>query len=513
MGQHVIKANNALFKQLKLDGDIDRVGFKDLGAGGIACASVELAEASHYGAEIELDSVPVAMKALHPAVILCSETQERFMWVAAPDITPKILSHYNETFALPQVSPGAQAIVIGKIRNDQRYRVYQHGELVVDALAADVVEGIGYDRPEKLAKRQYQEPAIAELSDYNDTLLALLQHENIASRDAIVETYDKQVQGRTVIEAGLADAGVITPFNSDEFPVEIRHTGVALSLDQNPRYCHIDPYWGTVNAVAEAVRNVASVGAMPLALTDCLCFGNPEKPEQMADFNQAVNALADACQQYALHHYPEAHLPVIAGNVSFYNESQGNAIPASPMISCIGSLADVKRVVTKDLKQHHSVLLLVGERRDECGGSVYYQLHKHYGAQVPKPDIGQLQRQVQALLAVIERGEVLACHDIADGGLAVALAEMSFKNKIGLDVQVASELPADKVLFSETGGFILEVAASSVTFVRALFAEQRVDVVPIGKTTPGIMLKMQHLIELSIDVAYQAWHDGLRQKL
>src|SRR3990167_1102539 len=145
--------------------------------------------------------------------------------------------------------------------------------------------------------------------------------------------YDKQVQGRTIIEAGAADAGVMQPFNEEKYPDEIRLTGIALSLDQCPRYNKIDPYWGAVNAVVESARNVAAVGALPQALTDCLCFGNPEKPEQMWDFTESVRGIADACKAIGLKEFPDASLPVISGNVSFYNESKTGVISRSPMVS------------------------------------------------------------------------------------------------------------------------------------------------------------------------------------
>ncbi len=237
--------------------------------------------------------------------------------------------------------------------------------------------------------KNVSEPMIATPTDFNAVLLQLLAHENIASRAPIFETYDKQVQGRTVIEAGWADAGVMAPFNDDNYPNEIRKTGIALSLDQNPRYNKIDAYWGGVNAVVESVRNVVAVGATPLAITDCLCFGNPEKPEQMNQFVESVRGIVDACHAVKVKNHPKATLPVIAGNVSFYNESAQGAIPPSPMISCLGSLPDVANVVTYDLKRSESQLVLIGERKDECGGSVYYQLHHELGTQVPKPDLSK----------------------------------------------------------------------------------------------------------------------------
>ena len=511
--RHLLKANYALFNLLRENKLIDQVGFKDLGAGGVACASVEIAEASGYGAEIDLDKVPTSMSHLHPSVILCSETQERFMWVVPPELVDMILTHYNQTFALPEISAGAQAAVVGKIRTDGMYVVKYHGEQIVHARASDVTKGILYDRPYAPALKQFSEPTLPAISDYNGVLLKLLAHENIASRAPIFEMYDKQVQGRTVIEAGEADAGVMQPFNDDRYAKELQHVGIALSLDQCPRYNKIDPYWGAVNAVVESARNVAAVGALPQAITDCLCFGNPEKPEQMWDFTESVRGIADACQAIGLKEYPGASLPVISGNVSLYNESKNGAIPASPMISCLGNMPDVRKVITKNFQRSDSILMMVGERKDECGGSVYYDLHGELGANVPKPDLTQIAAEIFAVTDAIKQGLVLSAHDISDGGIAVALAEMSFKNQRGVSVDIPGDLAIDKKLFSETGGYVLEVSKEKLTEFKKVFAHYRAPVWVIGHTIQQPILQMQENINLPIKDAQTAWENGLREKL
>src|SRR5579883_2313616 len=511
--RHLLKANYALFNILREKNLIDRVGFKDLGAGGVACASVELAEAGGFGAEIDLEKVPTSMSHLHPSVILCSETQERFMWVVAPDLADLILTHYNETFALPQISAGAQAKVVGKIRTDGMYVVKYHGEKIVNARACDVTKGILYDRPYTPSQKKFSEPNLPTPTDFNDVLLKLLAHENIASRAPIFEMYDKQVQGRTIIEAGEADAGVMQPFNEEKYPEEIRNTGIALSLDQTPRYNKIDPYWGAINAVVEAARNITAVGALPQTVTDCLCFGNPEKPEQMWDFTESVRGIADACKAIGLKAYPGASLPVISGNVSLYNESKSGAIPASPMISCLGNMPDVRKVITKNFQRTDSHLVLVGKRKDECGGSVYYDLFNELGANVPKPDLTTIAAEIFAVNDAIQQELVLSAHDISDGGLAVALAEMTFKKQIGLTMNYSDELSREKLLFSETGGFVLEVAREKMTALKNLFAHYHVPVFEIGHTNTTKKLKMLDCIDLEVSTAKTAWENGLRDKL
>jgi phosphoribosylformylglycinamidine synthase len=510
--RHLLKANYALFTRLQEMGLIDKVGFKDLGAGGIACATVELADASGYGAEVHLEKIPVSMNDLPPYVVLCSETQERFMWVVPPEAVELILHHYNERFALPDMASQAKAAVIGKIRTDGRYVVTYQGTTLVDAEARDITRGIRYDRPLQPVQKNLSEPTILA-EDANPLLLKLLSHQNIASRAPVLERYDKQVQGRTLMEAGEADAGLLMPFNEEKFPEEIRFTGIALSLDQNPRYNKIDAYWGAVNAVVESARNVAATGATPQAITDCLCFGNPENPQHLWEFSESIRGIVDACRAIGLPGEAGASLPIISGNVSLYNESNNQAIPPSPMIACLGSMPDARKACPAHFQRAGSHLILLGERRDECGGSVYYQLHHQLGANVPKPNLATLGAEIQAVTNAIQQGLVLSAHDISEGGIAVTLAEMSFKNPIGVDVHLPFELPTPTLLFGESGGFILEIDESSYQAVTALLAQHHTPFWIIGKTTANPTLKMQNNVHLSIHDAKVAWENGLREKL
>ncbi|MDP6836063.1 MAG: phosphoribosylformylglycinamidine synthase subunit PurL [Candidatus Marinimicrobia bacterium] len=511
--RHLMKATYALFDILREKGLYDKVGFKDLGAGGIACASVELVDNAGYGAEVHLDQAHISMKNLHPSVILCSETQERFMWVTHPDVTSLILKHYNDTFDLPNVSKGAAARVMGNVRADGQYIVHNNGEALVDAPASQVTKGFLYHRNYKAPVRDFVEPDIPEPEDYNTILLQILSHENIASREAVFETYDKQVQGRTVVESGQSDAGVMQPFNDDSYPEEIRTIGITLATDHNPRYSKIDPYWGAVNAVVESVRNVAAVGATPQAITDCLCFGNPEKEDQMWQFAEAARGVAEACKTIKLKEHPDHPVPIIAGNVSFYNESRNGAIPPSPIVSCLGKLKDVNRVITMSFQQIDSVLLMVGARKDELGGSVYYSLHNELGTNVPQPDPEEVKNQIYALTDCIYSGLILACHDISDGGVAVAIAEMTFANEIGCKVTIPGDMATEKLLFSETGGFALEVSLENVNAVQTTFSRYGLEATVIGNTAIDELLQINNVIQLPVCEAQEAWTNGLREKL
>ena len=511
--RHLLKSTYALFSVLKEKGLVENIGFKDLGAGGVACASVELAETSGYGSEVWMDKIHIGMDNLHPSVYLCSETQERFMWVSPPEVTALILDHYNKVFDLPGVSAGAMASVIGKIRADGQYIVHNGNEEIVNVPAAEVTEGFLYDRPYEVRKNNFTEPNLSEPVDYNQVLLDILSHENMASREPIFEQYDKQVQGRSFTETGLADSGVLAPFNSEKYPEEIRNVGIALSTDHNPRHGLISPYWGGVNAVVEAMRNVTAVGATPHAITDCLCFGNPENPHQMWEFVESVRGVADACHAITLKDNPNDATPIIAGNVSFYNESKTGAIPPSPIVSCLGKLKDVNKTIPMAFQKTDSILLMVGKRKDEFGGSVYYSLYGELGANVPKPNLEEVKNQIFALTDCIDNGLILSSHDIADGGIASAIAEMTFGNEIACEVTISGEMSKDKLLFSETGGFVLEVTSKNIDAVKNTFFKYGLGVDAIGRTIVQPSFVINDVINLSVRKAKEAWTNGLREKL
>ena len=511
--RHLLKSTYALFNILKEKNLINNIGFKDLGAGGIACASVELADTSGYGSEVWMDKIHIGMENLHPSVYLCSETQERFMWVSPPELTNFIVDHYNTAFDLPGVSAGSMASIIGKIRNDGQYIVHNGNEEIVNAPAKDVTEGFLYNRPFEQRETTFLEPNLSEPLDYNQVLLNILSHENMASREPVFEQYDKQVQGRTQMETGVADAGVMSPFNSEKYPSEIRNVGIALSTDHNPRHGLINPYWCGVNSVVEAMRNVAAVGTTPHAITDCLCFGSPENPHQMWDFVESVRGIAEACRAITLKDNPDHPTPIIAGNVSFYNESKSGAIPPSPIVSCLGRIQDVNKIIPMHFQKSDSIILMVGERKDELGGSVYYSLYNELGINLPRPDLKEVKNQIFALNNCIEKRLVLSCHDIADGGVASAVAEMTFGNEIGCDIKIINDLRTDKTLFSETGGFVLELSMNNIEAVQSIFSNYGIELIKIGSTNNSGVMVFNNVIKLSVKKVKDAWTNGLREKL
>ncbi|MBU1131226.1 phosphoribosylformylglycinamidine synthase subunit PurL [Patescibacteria group bacterium] len=526
--RHLLESTYDLFKTLKEKHLLDRVGFKDLGGGGILCATVEMADAAGYGAEIWLEKIHVAMLNLPPQVVLAAETQERFMWIVHPDITSLILDHYNKKWALPEVSTGARASVIGKVTVGGQYAVKHQGVKVIEAQACDITEGLKYDRPIKEPNQKNQEPRLrqgfgGQAKNLNQILLKILEHENISSRDCIYERYDKTVQGLTIIEPGRADAGVMSPLIAEDLPEDLKKIGIALSVDCNPFYSRISPYWGAVNAVAEAMRNVAAVGAVPWAVTDCLNYGNPEKPEQMWQFVEGVRGVAEACKNIHLKGHGDAPVPVVSGNVSLYNESKKGAVDPSAIIACLGRMSDYHKAITMEFKEPDSVIMLIGQRKDELGGSVYYQLHNELGANVPQLDFTEVKNQIYAVTDLIDEGLLLSCHDISDGGLATAIAEMCFggdaKNRIGCDVELDNtsdiDLHSSIKLFSETGGFVLET--KNPDKVRQICKKNNVEAIKIGMTNDEGRMNVNNQNEKIIDIEVaemaEEWLNGLREKI
>ena len=512
--RHLLKATYGLFDILRHRKLLSQVGFKDLGAGGIACASVELADAAGLGAHVNIDDVFVGMDDLPPEVILCAETQERYMWVCHPDVTALILDHYNVTFDLPAIAQGAQAKVIGRITQEPQFVVETKGKRIVSAKACDVTQGLMYDRPMSKPHREYSEPYLnPSIDELHDIALKVLSHENIASRAPIYERYDKNVQGISVLEPGEADAGVMQPFMDKQWPEEIRNTGIALSVDQNPRYCMIDPYMGGAHAVIESMRNVAAVGASPIALTDCLNFGNPEKEEQMWEFAQGVRGVADAAKAISLKHHPGHSVPIISGNVSLYNESQGKSIAPSPIIGCLGRLKDVNKALSMHFKKSDSLIYMIGNRKNELGGSVYYDIFSEIGKNIPHPDFELAQKEMYCIIDAIDQSLLLSAHDISDGGILCTISEMAFRYEIGCSVTIPGDLPLSTLLFSETGGFVCEVSRENEDRFIDLCKQANVVSHMIGRTQVYKQLAFNKSVTIELQKAKNAWTYGLRDKL
>ncbi|MBN1236094.1 MAG: phosphoribosylformylglycinamidine synthase subunit PurL [Methanotrichaceae archaeon] len=514
----LFKANADLFSLTREEGI--EIGFKDLGGGGFTCATSEMGSAGGFGMEINLDDMHKADD--FPAEVLSiAETQERFLIVSPPELREKILKIYNEDWDLPNVYEGARASVVGKINTGDRFTVSYKGEIVCDVPIQHLTQGIRYQREEKERIISLAEPEMPEPEDYNEVLLKILSSPNIASREHVYRYYDTEVMGNAVIRPGEADAGLIAPVRGEKF-------GVALAVDSNPFYGRISPYWGGATAVAEAMRNVAAIGAVPSTLTDCLNYGNPEKPEAFWEFREGVKGLAESCKKLYLKGYEDQQLPVpiVSGNVSFYNESPQGSVDPSPVVACVGIMKDFSKAITMELKAAGDKLFLIGPRFDELGGSEYYRtILGVTGANVPIVRFDLERNMIYAVIDAIEEGLLAAAHDISNGGLAASVAEMAltrpakFGVELDLDNVQGSDngMRTDKILFSESSGFVLEAKPGKEARLVELLKSYNLEPMLIGKVSNKRRIVMSRagnaVADLELDGARNAWTTGLAEAM
>ena len=490
-------------------------GFKDLGAGGIACASSELAAAGGFGMDVDLDQVPTPDRPLPPEVIACSETQERFAMVIPERLVPRLLAIYNEEYALPLVYDGARAAVVGRVRADDRYRILRGGQPVCDAPVEVITAGIEHKRPERPRPPRPPERTLPEVRDHDALFRKLIGSPNLGSRDPILRYYDTEVQARQVIRAGDADASVIQPIPGAPL-------GCALSVAGNPWFVAADPYTGSMHAVYEALRNLAAVGARPLALTDCLNFGNPEDPEVFHDFTRSVRGLGDAARALGPKGIAGPPVPYVSGNVSFYNESStGRSIEPSPIVAALGVLDDYAVAITWGLKRAGSAIVLTGPRGDKTGASqLRHALTGETGGELPALDLELERTRLYAVLEEVRRGAALACHDIARGGLAIAAFEMAFAGHaaqgLGVEIQLdglASTAPEVRA-YGESPGFLLEVDTKHADEAVGRLRDRGLDATIIGRTLPEPRFRMTDgvatLIDAPLDELARIHFDAIR---
>ncbi len=461
------------------------IGFKDLGAGGISCAFSEMPEASGFGAKIDLDKVNKAFANLLPEVIACSETQERFAIAVPTRVSKEIVRIFNEKFEMPHLYTGAGATVIGRVTTDGRFQITHGGRVVCDAAMDVITSGIAYRREQKKRERQLALPVSAAKTDLRESLLALLGSVNISDKAAIYQHYDCEVQGHAVLRPGEADASV-------EMFVPGASVALVASIGSHSRIGLIDPYAGGAWSVFEATRNAACVGALPLCITDCLNFGDPEDPGVFHEFVESVRGIGDACRALTLFG-DNSPLPVISGNVSLYNQSEkGSAIAPTPIVACAARLDDASRARGFALKQVGSRLVLLGRLHDDLGGSEYERLFGNHGhARAPQPDFGFEKALVQALVAGFSKRLVLAAHDVALGGLLVTVAEMAIASapfEVGAKLELGDASAAK--CFSEMGGIVVEVSDASWEECAAVLKQHSVPFLEIGRTAEAPELRV-----------------------
>jgi phosphoribosylformylglycinamidine synthase len=480
-------ANAELFRRIRERGI--PAGFKDLGAGGVACATSELAAAGGRGAAIRLEALHRVERPLRPEVLLCAETQERFCWVLPEGFAAEACDLYNREFALGSVYAGAAARVIGHATAEGQFRVTWEDEVVVDCPVEAITAGRRVQRP---ARRRPQAAPLKmhrRHADPHGALLALLSSYNGCSREYLFRHYDSEVQGRTWLRPGEGDATVFAAAPG-------RGLGVAVAVGGNPYWCAADPELGARHAVAEACRNVACVGGRPWALTDCLNFGHPEDPRVMGDFAATLEGLAVAAEALGHLAHKGAALPYVSGNVSLYNQTGRRAVPPSPIVLCAGVVRDLTSSVGLGLARAGDFLILVGEPRDQLTGSAYARELLGQATSAP-PDLSLEHEARLHELAVLaaEGGWVRAAHDVSDGGLATTLAEMvmasPLQRSLGADVDLGVlEAESSLALFSERSGVVFEVNPQRATILFQSARERGLLAWPIGTVTSSPRLRV-----------------------
>ncbi|WP_100403663.1 phosphoribosylformylglycinamidine synthase subunit PurL [Bacillus sp. FJAT-42315] len=466
------------------------VGIQDMGAAGLTSSSAEMASKAGSGIEMNMDLVPQREIGMTPYEMMLSESQERMLIVVKKGREKEI----EDLFAKYDL----EAESIGRVTDDGMLRLLHKGEVVAevpaDALAEDAPV---YYKPssEPAYYREFQEmdEIVPEVTNYKETLLQLLSQPTIASKEWVYGQYDYQVRTNTVVSPG-SDAAVIRVRDTEK--------ALAMTTDCNSRYIYLDPETGGKIAVAEAARNIVCSGGEPLAITDCLNFGNPEKPEIFWQLEKATDGMSEACRVL--------HTPVIGGNVSLYNETNGVAVYPTPVVGMVGLIKDLSHITTQTFKQAGDFIYVIGETEAEFGGSELQKLHNdgNVFGKAPKLDLAVEEMRQKALLQAIQQGTIQSAHDMAEGGFAVALAEKAFRTGLGAEVTVeGNEIAA---LFSETQSrFIVTVSKENREAFEAIIPEAKL----IGEVTTAANLTIKHnneaIIQAEVGELEAAWRGAI----
>jgi phosphoribosylformylglycinamidine synthase len=492
------------------------IGFKDLGAGGIACAVSEIVDRGGFGAEIHLDRCHLSFEDIEPQAVACSETQERYCLAVPAHFSETVLRVYNDDFELPHIYRGARASVIGRVTARRDVVMYWKDRVVAELPAPTITEGISYDRQAAAPAADSGDYVTLEVDDLKSACLGVLGMVSVASKHYIYRHYDSEVKGLSVLKPGEADACVIS--------IPGTKIGIATTVDGNPRYSSLEPYKGALMTVCESMRNIACVGAVPIALTDCLNFGNPEQPEVFRDFVETVKGIGDAAKLVCAYGTEEA-VPVVSGNVSFYNESsRGTAIPPSPVVACYGVQQDYSVASSLAFKQPGSPVILIGGRRRGLGGSALLAVIGRDGeGRLPHIDLDEEKRNIHAVTEIVRRGLCSACHDISEGGLIAALAEMVLggwgTGGTGAEINVDpdGDMTVEEALFGEAGGFVLEIRPAAWEIAEHVLDKYGVASSRIGATTAEHVLVVRtggdKILRLGSAEMLKAWSGPVEEAM
>lgn len=455
------------------------IAIQDMGAAGLTCSAVEMGAKGDLGIELDLDKVPCREEGMSAYEMMLSESQERMLMVLNPAQEEEAEAIFRKW--------GLDFAVVGRTTDDLRFRILRHGDVVADLPIKDLGDQAPeYDRPfvRKAPPAPLATADIPEPNDYAAALLKIVGAPDMASRRWVWEQYDHLIQGNTALKPG-GDAGVIRVEGHEK-------KALAFSLDVTPRYCEADPFEGGKQAIAECWRNLTAVGAEPLAATDNLNFGNPEKPEIMGQFVGAIEGIGAACRAL--------DFPIVSGNVSLYNETSGVGILPTPAIGGVGLLPDLSVMARIAFAKAGDAILLIGKPGSHLGQSIYLRevLGREEGAP-PPVDLGEERRVGDFVRGLIRGGGVTACHDISDGGLAVALAEMAMAGRIGAVIRLPADVATPHAwLFGEDQArYVVTLAAGDVAAVLASAASAGVAASQIG-SVGGDDLDVEGLATISV---------------
>ncbi len=473
------------------------VGIQDMGAAGLTSSSTEMAERAGTGLRIEIDKVPRREESMTPYEVMLSESQERMLMVlekGKEHIAENIFRKWDLDFS-----------IIGEVTDNSKLIIYDKGELSAE-IPINLIseEAPSYNRP--IHKPDYIDDirnidtsSIPLPKDLGGVLLTLLSSPTLASKRWIFEQYDYMVRTNTIALPG-SDASVVR--------IKGTNKAVAMTVNCNPTYCYLDPYTGAGIAVAESARNLACSGATPLAITDCLNFGSPEKPEVMWQFEQAIDGMSKACSKL--------NTPVVSGNVSFYNETEGTAIYPTPTVGMVGLIEDMDKHMTQWFKDEGDIIVLLGETKEEFGGSEYLkQIHGRVCGIPPSLDLDKELKLIRTLLQGSQEGIIKSAHDISEGGLALAISESCFtpSGLKGVEIKIPQSIRDDALLFSESQArAIISLDEQNIAKIKELTKRCGVPMKIIGSVN-GTRLFIEDLIDIPISKAYSKWALGFENIL
>ena len=479
-------------------------GIQDMGAAGLTSSSCEMAARAGTGIELDLSLVPQREQNMTAYEMLLSESQERMLIVAHSGREREVVDIFRKW--------DLDAVVIGRVRDTRRMQVFHNAEMVADIpVEALTDEAPRYERPMVPSKKQEPQIKRIESADLNSDLRKLISAGNIASKHWVYRQYDHMVRTNTAILPG-ADAAVVR--------IKETRRALAMTLDGNGRYCAANPREGAKLIVAEAARNVVCVGARPIAITNCLNFASPERTEVMWSFSEVIDGMAEACRAF--------ETPVVSGNVSFYNETEGRGILPTPVIGMVGLIEDVRRVVSPGFKKRGDVIALLGTTHDDLAMSEFAvsvagvtTVEIVTAGKVPELDMDRERAVQKACLEAAEAGLLLSAHDCADGGLAVTLAESCFstlgREAIGADVDIEGALGPTALLFSESPSrIVISFAATDQQAIEEIAARNQAPFAilgHVGGTRLTMSVNRQPAVSLDVVELEEAWRSALAGKL